>query len=219
MGDPRSLNITGILFGLGTALLFLVLSLWISFSDLGFYDAFREDRQDYEYIGRDRDELQIVTKDLIRYIQLGGEERLERHFNEREIHHMRDVRLLLLITIPLGIFGAGLALYGRTKAGRTQSLYAFRKTAVGTLGVLLLVLLAGGIWMALSFDTAFVRFHEIFFWNDLWLLDPATDLMIRMLPQDLFVRLFVRILMLFLIFCGLLTAVLLRRNYEFRKIH
>lgn len=212
MGYARRINKWGVLFGTGAILIALVLSLWISFSELDFYRSFRESRKDYEYIGKNAEELEGITKDLIRYLQFGGEERLERHFNEREILHMRDVRFLVGLTVPIlgiGVLFCGFSLW-RKGGGHYSSFYA---GAAGTMTVILIVFALAGIAMALSFDTAFVRFHEIFFWNDLWILDPRTDLMIRMLPQDLFVYLFLRILMLFVLFCGLAIAVLVRRKY------
>ena len=39
-----------------------------------------------------------------------------------------------------------------------------------------------------DFTAVFVKFHEIFFTNDLWLLNPQTDILIRMMPQLLFER-------------------------------
>ena len=38
-----------------------------------------------------------------------------------------------------------------------------------------------------------MQFHHIFFDNDLWLFDPATDYMIRMLPEGLFYDMVMRI--------------------------
>lgn len=38
-----------------------------------------------------------------------------------------------------------------------------------------------------DFTKYFVIFHHIFFNNDLWLLDPATDLLINIVPEPFFV--------------------------------
>lgn len=40
----------------------------------------------------------------------------------------------------------------------------------------------------LDFETVFYRFHEIVFENDLWLLDPAEDFLIRCLPEMFFLE-------------------------------
>ena len=51
------------------------------------------------------------------------------------------------------------------------------------------------IWGLIDFDGLFTAFHRIAFTNDGWLLDPRTDLLIRLMPTELFVRLAVRILL------------------------
>ena len=42
-------------------------------------------------------------------------------------------------------------------------------------------LLAYGV--SRDFTAAFLRFHEIFFTNDLWLLDPSVDLLVNIVPE------------------------------------
>jgi len=37
-----------------------------------------------------------------------------------------------------------------------------------------------------DFTSAFIKFHEMFFSNDLWLLNPMTDRLIQMLPEGFF---------------------------------
>ena len=54
-------------------------------------------------------------------------------------------------------------------------------------------------YVVTHFDTAFIRFHEIFFDNDLWMLDPAESLMINMLPEEFFYDTAVRIGLFFLV--------------------
>ena len=50
-----------------------------------------------------------------------------------------------------------------------------------------------GIASFVDFNAVFVRFHHIFFDNDLWIFDPAEDYMIRMLPEGLFYDFVMRI--------------------------
>ena len=40
-----------------------------------------------------------------------------------------------------------------------------------------------GIFAAFGFEAASTRFHELFFTNDLWLLDPERDHLIQMFPE------------------------------------
>ena len=73
-------------------------------------------------------------------------------------------------------------------------------------GVQLLIPVAGifaGALFLSDFNKYFTLFHEIFFTNDLWLLDPRTDLLIRMLPEGFFFDMVVRIGSIFLILLSL----------------
>ncbi|WP_338133836.1 TIGR01906 family membrane protein [Enterococcus mediterraneensis] len=48
-----------------------------------------------------------------------------------------------------------------------------------------------GSLMAVGFDTFFVKFHQMFFSNDDWLFDPATDPIINVLPEAYFMHCFI----------------------------
>lgn len=63
-------------------------------------------------------------------------------------------------------------------------LRAFRRMLLCVLGI------AAGIAIlaCIDFDGAFTLFHRIAFTNDLWLLDPRTDLLIRLMPTGFFIR-------------------------------
>ena len=49
------------------------------------------------------------------------------------------------------------------------------------------------LWALADFNGAFTAFHHMLFTNDLWLLDPATDRMIRMFPEPFFIDIAARI--------------------------
>ena len=49
------------------------------------------------------------------------------------------------------------------------------------------------LFAALHFDRAFTLFHRVLFRNDLWQLDPKTDLLIRICPESMFVHMGARI--------------------------
>lgn len=56
-------------------------------------------------------------------------------------------------------------------------------------GMIIPVLL--GALMAVGFDQFFVAFHGVFFNNDDWLFDPATDPIINVLPEEFFMHSFI----------------------------
>lgn len=64
-----------------------------------------------------------------------------------------------------------------------------------------------GFLMAIGFDTFFVKFHELFFSNDDWLFDPATDPIINVLPEGFFMYCFILAFVLLELFFFLMVLV------------
>lgn len=118
-------------------------------------------------------------------------------YNERELRHMHDVKVLTRAVpnvwslLAFGLIAADL--FARRSGSRTAFLAALAR------GGRLTVLLIAGIlvFTLLNFNAIFVGFHRIFFEADTWLFQ-FTDTLIRLFPlrfwQDVF------------IFAGVLTA-------------
>ena len=51
-------------------------------------------------------------------------------------------------------------------------------------GLTLALLVAFGIVASTGFDALFLKFHQLSFANDFWKLDPRTDYLVRLFPQD-----------------------------------
>lgn len=106
-------------------------------------------------------------------------------YNEREIAHMKDVKVLfsyvLLIRNVCGIISLlSLICY---------KFYDFKLMLVAFKSVLFLLVCfvaAAGIYAMVDFTSFWITFHELLFTNDLWLLDPRTCLLIRIMPETLF---------------------------------
>ncbi len=64
-----------------------------------------------------------------------------------------------------------------------------------------------GLIVALNWDAFFVQFHHLFFQNDYWLFDPATDPVILILPDEFFAHCVV-VGLLFLLLGGILTGII-----------
>lgn len=166
--------------------------------------------------------------DLHVYSNIGGEYR--EFFNEREIAHMTDVRGLFIA--GLGLRGiclaivivsfAGLAVWERRgkDKGRAALLQQTLPGALcaGTGAFFAIVLLLAAL-ISTDFTKYFIIFHKIFFRNDLWILDPSTDLLINIVPEPFFMDTAARIALVFggmtLIF--LIGCLYLRAHY--RNIH
>ena len=59
--------------------------------------------------------------------------------------------------------------------------------------VFLLIFGFVGTWAALDFSNFWTFFHEMLFWNDLWLFDSTTSRMINMLPEQIFADIIARV--------------------------
>ena len=119
-------------------------------------------------------------------------------FQEHEAAHMADCRdLIRLDTIVCILCGTAALLLTACGLWRRDGRRDFLRGAVygmlGTAGVVLIF----GIWAAVNFNGLFVTFHKVAFRNDGWLLNPKTDLLIRLMPISFFVRLGLRGLLRF----------------------
>ena len=117
-------------------------------------------------------------------------------FNEREAAHMADCRTLIrLDRTAMILSGAGvLALLGVWILMRRYT-GAFCRGMIWGLRVVLTVSAAFAAWALADFDGFFITFHRIAFTNDGWLMDPRTDMLIRLMPARFFVGLGIRGLM------------------------
>ena len=111
-------------------------------------------------------------------------------FQEHEAAHMADCRdLIRLDTIVCMMCGTAALLLTACGLWRRGGRKDFLRGAVygmlGTAGVVPIF----GIWAAVNFSGLFVTFHKVAFRNDGWLLNPRTDLLIRLMPVSFFVRL------------------------------
>lgn len=127
-----------------------------------------------------------------RIITIDGEPRVE--LTEREVTHMSDVRnifggIRIIALVSIGVCVLALAL-NSFMSKRSQSLKGRASFGKG-------VLIGSGVWLVVvaplivigyvNFSSAFITMHEMLFTNDLWILDPRTDMLIRLMPTGFFV--------------------------------
>ena len=144
--------------------------------------------------------------DLLIYANVAGEYR--QFFNQREIDHMADVRDLFLIgftirNVAILIFIAT-AIYAfvinkSAKKVLAKCYFAASFSVLAMVGLLLLLIFS-------DFHRYFIIFHEIFFFNDYWQLNPATSLLINMVPLVFFTNIFTVAMAIFLA-CTLVMCV------------
>ena len=109
-------------------------------------------------------------------------------FHDYEQQHMADCRALFTLDRAVMAASALLLIPLGWAAWALRPVRAW--TAAGFLaccGTVLLAVLALAVWGVADFDSLFVLFHRLSFDNGLWLLNPQTDLLIRLMPTSFFV--------------------------------
>jgi integral membrane protein (TIGR01906 family) len=147
--------------------------------------------------GLDSQQLRTVAQRLIDYFNLRtdtaqvqvekGGEKFDL-FNNRELIHLEDVKnliqrdywaergaFLLMVIFALVLF------FGFRSGWRVPVRGLFWGGAV-TLGLMAVL----AVWAILGFDQFFILFHEVSFSNQYWMLNPATDYLIRLFTEGFF---------------------------------
>lgn len=147
--------------------------------------------------GIDKVELSKVAQHLIDYFSLradeaqitvikGGQE--FDLFNERELVHLKDVRDLIQLDYwvkggsLLVIITCILLLFFICRVG-------WRIIVKGLLwgSIVTLCLVVGlAFWALFGFERFFLLFHVVSFSNEYWMLNPATDYLIKLFPEGFF---------------------------------
>ncbi len=106
-------------------------------------------------------------------------------FNDREISHMLDVKKLVKMTYSTQLisgFFLGLMFFidfiFRKKTLRRNLFWGSLITVAGIIII--------GIGVLFSFDQIFILFHQLSFTNDLWILDPSKDYLIKIFNPEFF---------------------------------
>ena len=221
-------KIIGVAAVVATIIILLISSFEIAmYSDFSWYEKEYLKYEVLDDLEMEIDDVMRVTEEMMAYLRDDREDLVvettvdgvEREFfNDREKLHMVDVKGLFMGGLTLRrnslILLAGAFIVLTIMKANWKKLLPW--SIIWGIGGFLGLLLVGGALIASDFHRYFFLFHEIFFDNDLWLLDPRTDLMIRMLPEGFFFDMVVRIGVIFFIsFCVLLlTGVIIKSRKD-----
>ncbi len=191
-------------------ILFITAIEMVAYVDKGFYEREYKKYDVLKAVNMNMEDVLYVTDEMMTYLRgsredlvvntvVNGEER--EFFNDREKSHMADVRALFL----KGLFLRRAALFLlavcflvlillKTGLKMIMASLVLKVFLLFDMLAFIIVLLASR-----NFTRYFTIFHEMFFNNDLWLLDPDTDLLINILPEGFFVDIAIEILIVFLV--------------------
>ncbi len=194
------------------AMFLLVLALLITSFQLaiygdpsyGFYEREYAKYHVTESLDMEMEDVMDVTEKMMDYL-IGKRSELsvitdvdgqtQDFFNEQDRLHMADVKNLFLgglslRRVLLAVAAVLIALLVLLKGDWRRII---PRAYFIALGIFLAATVLLAVLFASDFTKYFTIFHEIFFTNDLWLFDPATDYMIRMLPEGFFYDMVMRI--------------------------
>ncbi|WP_176461834.1 TIGR01906 family membrane protein [Anaeromicrobium sediminis] len=147
-----------------------------SVTGMEFQDLNRVTTKLINYINDDEDNLKI-------YAKIQGEKR--EVFGQREKQHMVDVKKLFQKGFSVRNFSLSMVILALSMLSVTQK--DMYKSIFYSSLLALIVTVSLIILIKIDFYKYFTYFHEVFFNNDLWLLDPRTDVLINMLPLEFFI--------------------------------
>ena len=104
-------------------------------------------------------------------------------FNPKEQHHMADVQDLFYLCRDAGLLACAASILLGVAARKRINWRMLHRTLLAILVAVTAVIALACI----DFHSLFILFHKIAFTNDLWLLNPQTDLLIRLMPIEFFI--------------------------------
>ena len=169
---------------------------------------------EYEGAGRMTAGYLTGREPVFQYVFSDAEGREYTCFQPHEADHMADCRNLIGLAGTLRWINGGLALLLAAAGVLLRKRKAFSGGMFTGLGAAALVFSGIAAWALADFDGLFVTFHRVAFTNEGWLLDPRTDLLIRLMPVNFFITLGTRILV-WALAAGLVMlglAIVIRKN-------
>ena len=198
-----------------------------AYSDYGWYERAYEKYGVLDDLEMQMEDVMHVTEEMMAYLRgnradlvvetnVDGEVR--DFFNDREKAHMVDVKNLFvgglwIRRIAILVFLFSIVFLIRSKTDWKNIL---PKSFLIALGVFIGITGGAGLLFMSDFNKYFLLFHEMFFSNDLWLLNPETDLLIRMLPEGFFLDMVVRIGIIFLLLLSVGVIISIVALYRFK---
>ena len=168
------------------------------------------------------DYMEGDAEDINIEVTINGEKKQMFDYDQ-EVEHMADVRQIYTTIASYRDVGVLVMLILFLFAAVVHFRMAPQYLAQGYLsGSFVFLLIFGflGTWAALDFSNFWTFFHEMLFWNDLWLFDGTQSRMINMLPEQIFADIIARIgvysgvIIIVLIALSILALVLSSEGYK-----
>lgn len=213
----QSYKIAAGLFSLALIFVLLVTSIDFHAFNKNYYREQYTSLNTAENLGMSDEDLFAATDALLDYLHDERENILvegevfgfkREIFTERETLHMVDVKNLyqnvLTARNMATIIGVLALVYLIVRSRKDENgLNILKKQLAGSfIQISICLLIAVGMlagYALMDFTSFWIGFHELFFTNDLWQLNPANSIMINMFPETFFAGMVFRITATFVV--------------------
>ena len=190
----------------------LIMTLFISVItfycvDTSYYISESEKLNTKQVLKMSKEDLDQVCVDLVDYLKgdlqdldsktytIDGQ--VKNFYNDKEIAHMSDVKdlyqgvvLARNILAIVCLFALAYLIFKRDQNTAYLTANTYQKVFLIMFGVFIIVI----AYAFIDFNRFWIGFHRMFFTNELWLLDPRTDLLINLMPEPFFFDIVFRII-------------------------
>ncbi|MBU4540837.1 MAG: TIGR01906 family membrane protein [Firmicutes bacterium] len=233
----KTIKICAVLLGMLFPVIIFISAIEVAVFDKAFYTDQMAKNQVIKNTGIYPPDMDLVVDEMISYLKGDRQDfdikaRLAPEnaknvvdrvsiFNDKEITHMDDVRNLLLFFLGLRDAAMILALISFLMLLKDHQQAIIKALFYGSTIFIVLFLVIGASFV-FNFNDTFILFHQLFFTNDLWIMDPSIDRLIWIVPEPFFFAMISRMVIYTLVPLGLTTlasGLVLFKNKEKKKMH
>ena len=174
--------------------------------NLNFYKSFYQKENLAPKIGTTYEELIKNTTNLLDYLNHKAILNLD-WYTDKDILHMQDVRTLYSLSYKTIIFFIVVFTISTILLiilCKKRTIFYITNTFNKVLLAFIMVIGILSCIISYNFTSFWIKFHQLLFSNDLWLLSPDESNLIQMVPEEFFISLITTIILhIFILFISL----------------
>jgi len=174
--------------------------------NLNFYKNFYQKENLAPKIGTTYEELIKNTTNLLDYLNHKTILNLD-WYTDKDILHMQDVRTLYSLSYKTMIFFIIVFTISTILLiilCKKRTIFYITNTFNKVLLAFIIVIGILSCIISYNFTSFWIKFHQLLFSNDLWLLSPDESNLIQMVPEEFFISLITKIILhIFILFISL----------------
>ena len=174
--------------------------------NLNFYKSFYQKENLAPKIGTTYEELIKNTTNLLDYLNHKAILNLD-WYTDKDILHMQDVRTLYSLSYKTMIFFIVVFTISTILLiilCKKRTVFYITNTFNKVLLAFIIVIGILSCIISYNFTSFWIKFHQLLFSNDLWLLSPDESNLIQMVPEEFFISLITTIILhIFILFISL----------------